>query len=144
MSQPPKHERQAKVAELIRKRRIGNQAQLVHELQKSGIDATQASVSRDLNELGVVKVSGVYRLPTLEAGQSALVDRMSVDRAGDNLVIVKTGPGHAQLAAVHIDKARISGIIGTVAGDDTLFIAVAGRDEQTQVMRKIITLFQQQ
>ncbi len=137
-----KHERQTKVADLIRKRKLANQAEVVAELKKHGYDCTQASVSRDLSELGVVKVGGVYRLPQLEPGQSKIIDRMSVDRAGDNLVILKTGPGHAQLAAVHIDRAKIAGIIGTVAGDDTLFIAVRGHSEQAQVMKKIMNLFQ--
>ncbi len=138
-----KRARQQKIADLIRAKRVVNQAALVTELKKKGVDSTQASVSRDLDELGVVKVEGAYRLPQVEAGQSNLVDRLTVDRAGDNLIVVRTGPGHAQMAALHIDKAKISGIIGTVAGDDTIFIAVRSRDDQNKVIKKIFTLFNQ-
>lgn len=137
-----KHQRQEKIAEIIRTKRIGNQQDMVAELTRRGFDVTQASVSRDLNELGAVKAEGVYRLPEVRPGQSQLVDRLKVDRAGDNLIIVRTGPGHAQMAALHIDKARIAGIIGTVAGDDTIFIAVRGREDQNKVVRKLYTLFQ--
>ena len=136
-----KKSRQNRIAAVIRAKRIVNQTELVTELKKKGVASTQASVSRDLNELGVVKVEGAYRLPQVEPGQSNLVDRLTVDRAGDNLIIVRTGPGHAQMAAHHIDKAKTGGIIGTVAGDDTIFIAVRGGDEQQRVVRKVFTLF---
>ncbi len=138
-----KKRRQQKIADVIRAKRMANQTELVAELKRKGIVSTQASVSRDLGELGVVKVDGAYKLPQVEAGQSSLVDRLTVDRAGDNLIVVRTGPGHAQMAALHIDKAKMAGIIGTVAGDDTIFIAVRSREDQNKVVRKVFTLFNQ-
>jgi transcriptional regulator of arginine metabolism len=137
-----KTERQQKIADVIRAKRIRSQAELVQELERRGVTSTQASVSRDLSELGVVKVGGVYKLPQVEPGQSSLVDRLAVDRAGDHLLVVSTGPGHAPIAALKIDKAKIAGIVGTIAGDDTIFVAVRGRKDQSKVTRKILSLFQ--
>ncbi len=136
-----KRARQTKLANLLREAPTGNQAELQRRLRKVGIATTQASISRDLAELSAVKVDGVYRLPTLDKGESSVVDRLDAERAGDNLIVLKTGPGHAAVAGVHIDRAKISEIIGTIAGDDTIFIAVANRDNQTRVIKKIFTLF---
>lgn len=137
-----KHQRQQKITQLVRGRRIANQAELVQALEDAGIACTQASVSRDLAELGVVKTGGYYRTPQVEPGQSSLVDRLTVDRCGDNLVVVRTGPGHATAAALTIDKAKLPGVIGTVAGDDTIFIAVRSQDDQNRIVRRLIALFQ--
>ena len=88
-----------------------------------------------------MKVDGAYRAPQLESGQSTLVDRLTVTPSGDNLIVVRTGPGDAQRAGLHIDRAKLTGVVGTVAGDDTLFVAVRGADDQTKVMRRILELF---
>ena len=133
--------RQEKLAKLLKDKPTGNQAILQKLLNSSGLKTTQASISRDLSELGAVKVDGVYKLPNLEPGQSAVVDRLSAECAGDNLVVLRTGPGNASVAAVRIDRAKITEIIGTIAGDDTIFIAVAGREEQLRVTKKIFSLF---
>lgn len=138
-----KKSRQIKLATLLKEYPTGNQSELQKRLHKIGIKTTQASISRDLTELSAVKVDGVYRLPTLDKGESTVVDRLDAERAGDNLIVLKTGPGHAAVAGVHIDRAKISEIIGTIAGDDTIFIAVASRDDQTRVIKKIFTLFGQ-
>ncbi|MCX6110694.1 MAG: arginine repressor [Proteobacteria bacterium] len=135
--------RQQKISDILRKETIRNQSELVQALTALGFESTQASTSRDLAELGVVKVDGAYRAPQLEPGQSMIVDRLSADRAGDHLIVLRTGPGHAQMAALHLDRARLSGVIGTVAGDDTIFIAVRNRAEQAKVMRRIIAIFKQ-
>jgi transcriptional regulator of arginine metabolism len=136
-----KGKRQQKISELIRSKQIGNQADLVAELEKRGIECTQASVSRDLADLGVVKVQGIYRAPQIDQGQSAIVDRLTAEKCGDNLVVIRTGPGHAMTAALYIDKARIGGIVGTIAGDDTIFIAVRGATDQNSVIKRIYALF---
>ena len=138
-----KHTRQRHITALIRSRPIASQGELVQALADQGIECAQASISRDLAEMGVVKVDGAYRVPHLEAGKSSLVDHMSVEKAGDNLIVIRTGPGHAAAAALAIDKARLTGIVGTVAGDDTIFIAVRGREDQNRLVRRIIALFQQ-
>jgi transcriptional regulator of arginine metabolism len=122
-------------------RKVGSQAELVSELTRRGIECTQASVSRDLAGLGVLKVGGAYRTPQLGGAEAGLVGRLTVDACGDNLIVLHTGPGAAQVAANQIDKARIAGVVGTVAGDDTIFIAVRGKDDQTKVIRRLIALF---
>lgn len=135
-----KRTRQGILAEVLREHPTGNQTELLKKMKKQGFKTTQASVSRDLSELGAVKVDGVYRLPTIEPGQSAIVDRLHAECAGENLIVLKTGPGHAPVAGVHIDKAKIPEIIGTIAGDDTIFIAVAGRAEQLRVIKKVFSV----
>jgi transcriptional regulator of arginine metabolism len=136
-----KQSRQQKIAEIIRHAKVRNQSELVTQLTKAGVESTQASVSRDLAEMGVVKVDGVYRAPQLEPGQSPLVDHLSAEKIGDHLIVLRTGPGHAQSAALHLDRAKLQGVAGTIAGDDTIFIALRSREDQSKVMRKIFTIF---
>jgi transcriptional regulator of arginine metabolism len=91
--------------------------------------------------LGVVKINGSYRLPHLEPGESPLVDVLEVETAGDYMIVVKTAAGEAQIVALTIDRAKIPEIVGTVAGDDTIFVAVKGREEQGKAMKQILKLF---
>lgn len=135
-----KHTRQAKIAQLLRHNAIENQEQLLGRLAKIGIDATQASVSRDLKELGVVKVGGIYQMPQIAPGQSALIDKLTAEYAGDNLVVFRTSPGHASMLAAHIDRHRVSGLIGTIAGDDTIFAAVRSAKDQANVVKQVMNL----
>ena len=135
-------ERLAIMAQLIRSRPIANQQELTGILQKKGIETTQSSVSRDLKRLGVVKVEGRYKLPHIALGDSKVVDRLDATCAGPNLIILKTGPGHANHAAVMIDGDGIPGLLGTIAGDDTIFLAVSGEKEQPRVLKRIFALFE--
>ncbi len=135
-----KKQRQAAILRLLKSRPAANQEQLVGLLADAGIATTQASLSRDLNELGIVKVDGAYQLPTLEPGQSQLVRKLSADRAGDHMVVFRTDPGHAPMLASHIDRAKISGLIGTIAGDDTIFVAVADAKEQGRIIKRVMNL----
>lgn len=135
-----KEQRQKKLLNLIRAKRIGTQEELTAHLERTGVAATQSSVSRDLLELGVVKKNGHYALPQASNGRS-LRGLLSVDMAGDALVIVKCEPGHASAVAVEIDDAAIPEIVGTLAGEDTVFIAVHERKEQRTVMKKVWELF---
>jgi transcriptional regulator of arginine metabolism len=137
-----KTERQNAIKDLIRSTRVTRQDELCRLLAEKGFSVTQASVSRDLEELGIVKVRGAYSLPQPEANQYAL-GLLSVEPAGENLVVVKFPSGLASAAAVRIDAARISGIVGTIAGDDTIFIAVADKKAQKAVMRSIWKIFEQ-
>ena len=129
------------VAHLIRSRSIANQQELTDLLVDKGIDTTQSSISRDLKKLGVVKVDGRYKLPQIVAGESTLVDRLDATCAGPNLIVLKTGPGNANRAAVMIDSAGITGLLGTIAGDDTIFLAVAGDKHQPKIIKRIFSLF---
>jgi transcriptional regulator of arginine metabolism len=134
-----KRERQKKLLNLIRAKRIGTQDTLRAHLERAGVAATQSSVSRDLEELGVVKHHGAYALP--HANGAATRGLLSLDSAGDALVIAKCLPGRASAVAVEIDDAGIPEIVGTLAGEDTIFIAVREQKAQRIVTKKIWQLF---
>ena len=128
-----KVQRQQTIARLVAHHDVANQSRLVELLAAEGISATQATVSRDLDDLGAVKVrapggSTVYALPELEPDRLAPVDqlrRVLGDWVADiassgNLVIVRTPPGCAHVVASALDRSGLEGLLGTVAGDDTL------------------------
>lgn len=134
-----KRERQKRILNLIRAKRIGTQEELRGELERSGVPATQSSVSRDLDELGVVKHHGFYALP--QANGDAARGLVSLDIAGEVLVIAKCLPGRASAVAVEIDDAAMAEIVGTLAGEDTIFIATHDQKSQRAVMKKIWEMF---
>lgn len=134
-----KRERQQKVLSLIRAKPVSKQEELRAMLERSGIPATQSSLSRDLEELGIVKYHGVYTLP--QASGAAARGLVSLDRAGECLVIARTEPGRASAVAVDIDAAAIREIVGTVAGEDTIFIAVREAKDQQTTIKKIWGIF---
>ena len=134
-----KRERQQKILGLISAKPIGTQETLRTLLENAGVPATQSSVSRDLEELGVVKHHGHYTLPrTNGVGARGLV---SLDHAGENLVVARTQPGLASAVAVEIDAAALAEIVGTIAGEDTIFIAVREQKDQRAVIKSIWGLF---
>ena len=135
-----KEQRQKKILSLIRAKRIGTQDELREHLERSGVPATQSSVSRDLVDLGIVKHNGHYTVPKAEAGAAArgLLELLT---AGDALVIARCEPGLASAVAVEIDRAGISEIAGTLAGEDTVFIAVTEQRAQRPAIKKIWELF---
>lgn len=136
-----KSERQNFILELIAARNIGTQEELAELIEKKGFTATQSSISRDLLDLGVVKVNGHYTLPQ-KAVNAAFFGLLSLETAGSNLIVAKCGAGLASAAAVRIDAARIAGIVGTIAGDDTIFIAVADEKTQRAVIKGIWGVFE--
>ncbi len=125
---------------LIGAERIGRQDVLAERLSERGFRVTQASVSRDLEELGVEKVDGVYALPRTFSTIMEFGLR-SLDTAGDNLIVGKCDSGMASAITVRIDSALIDEIVGTIAGDDTIFIAVKDGIQQERAVKKIWNLF---
>lgn len=137
--------RQSLIIELIREREITSQSQLLELLGQRGFDVTQATVSRDLDDIGAVKIDPgdgqqVYAVPAeggekrLLAGQSAETsarlarvaeELMVTIDASANLVVVRTPPGAAQYLASAMDHAEFPGVIGTIAGDDTILLVTA-------------------
>ena len=128
------------IVSLISDERIARQEVLAETLATSGFRVTQASVSRDLDELGITKVNGFYELPRMTAAAMELGLR-SLDTAGANLIIGKCDSGLASAITVRIDAERIEEIIGTIAGDDTIFIAVGDSIQQANAISKIWGLF---
>jgi len=135
-----KKRRQDILTEIIRSKRIGSQLQIQTELERLGIHATQASISRDFVELGVVKIKGIYQLPTIVTKEVPMGEIMEIDTAGDSLIVIKTPPGQASMTALAVDRMKISGVVGTVAGDDTFFVATKSRSEQKVVMKQLLQL----
>jgi transcriptional regulator of arginine metabolism len=134
-----KHERHKRILNLIRARPIGTQEALRAHLERAGVPVTQSSVSRDLEELGVVKHHGRYALP--QANGDTTRGLVSLDVAGEVLIVAKCLPGRASSVAVEIDDAALPQIVGTLAGEDTIFIAVRDPKSQRAVIRKIWELF---
>jgi transcriptional regulator of arginine metabolism len=135
-----KHERQQLIRELIQREQVRSQTELSAMLAKSGVVATQASVSRDLDEMGVVKVHGTYTFAGSK-GRGSEFGPVALQPVGSNLIVAKTMSGLASAVTVRIDSARIPGIVGTIAGDDTIFIAVEDQKKQLAALRQIKGVF---
>lgn len=136
MSRVPKNRRQHLVARLLGEHAVTSQPQLVELLASEGVPATQATVSRDLEELGAVKVrlpgvdGQVYAIAELPHQQVAPLEHLRrvlgewvVELAvSANLVVVRTPPGSAHVVASALDRTGLEGMVGTVAGDDTVLV----------------------
>ena len=142
-----KTRRQATILELIDREPLGSQELLRRRLRQQGFEATQATISRDIKDLGLVKRSGdgAYQLPgveaqnpetTLVALERTVADFLrSVERV-QQMVIIRTGRGQAQVLAEALDRARLPEAVGTIGGDDTiLVIARGGRGAAALVKR---------
>ncbi len=121
---------------------VGRQQDLVRLLRKTGHHATQSSVSRDLRELGVAKLGDRYMMPDdvqPEAGGFGSVAGFvrHLRTAGPHLTVVRTAAGAAQSVAIAIDRAQWSEVVGTVSGDDTIFVATAGAAAQRKLLARL-------
>ncbi len=108
---------------LLSSQRLTTQAGIVAALSQAGHTLNQATVSRELRKLGVEKVDGAYRLPRPRAG--APIHRF-VLTAGGCLAVLHTQPAFASVLAQRIDRSGLDGVLGTIAGDDTVFVALSG------------------
>jgi len=114
---------------------VASQEKLAGLLADRGVRTTQTTLSRDLREMGVVKGPDGYVLPGSKTApetrerERALTTWVTSVTAGGTIVVLTTGPGHAQIVALEIDRAPPDGVLGTVAGDDTIFVAT--RSERT-------------
>jgi transcriptional regulator of arginine metabolism len=133
-----KNQRQHLVAKLLSQHAVANQDQLVTLLAAEGVGATQATVSRDLDDLGAIKVRAgagetIYAIPELPKDQvapeehlrRALGEWVVEVNASGNLVVLRTPPGTANVVGSALDRSGMPEVIGTVAGDDTVIIVVA-------------------
>lgn len=131
--------RHGQILKLIRSGGIRTQEELARELAKVGIAATQVTLSRDLRELGLVKTPEGYREMTdSEVGPqlSTLAAEFVHDvRSAQNLVVLRTRPGHASSVAVALDNEEWPEVVGTIAGDDTILV-IAPDDRTAQRLRK--------
>jgi transcriptional regulator of arginine metabolism len=128
-----KARRQALILDLLSREPVRNQEQLRRGLKAMGVLATQATLSRDIKELGLVKRSsdGAYQRPappqspgasTVSALSRAVTEFVTgVDRV-QQMIVLRTGPGQAHAAAIAIDRAQLTEVVGTIAGDDTILV----------------------
>jgi transcriptional regulator of arginine metabolism len=135
-----KQKRQETILNLIRSNNIGTQDELSELLSKSDFSVTQSSVSRDLDELGIVKANGFYAIPQKEKNGNLGLQTLEI--AGENLIVAKCESGLASAICVRIDREKIEEIVGTIAGDDTIFIAVRNHKEQKAILKKVWEMFE--
>ncbi|WP_031495788.1 arginine repressor [Bryobacter aggregatus] len=122
-----KSERHQQILKLIREGEISTQEQLASLLKSRGIETTQVTLSRDVRELGLVKTAQGYAEigGTTPRFLSMAREFMTSAVAAQNLVVVKTSPGHAMSLAIALDTEEWPNVLGTIAGDDTIFVAMA-------------------
>lgn len=134
-----KYSRHTKILEIIDNHEIETQEELAVNLKECGFNVTQATVSRDIKELRLLKVltkDGRYKYATIKQQESGISDRfvklfrdsvMSIDSA-ENIIVIKTLPGAANAAAAALDALDLKELVGTLAGDDTIFLLVRNKD----------------
>ena len=136
--------RRAKVISLVESGVIHSQSDLVKELKKSGYKVTQATASRDLEEIGAVRGSNGYQLASSSDDSLARVLTtenliLSVEASG-NLAVVRTPPGGAQLLASNLDHSKLKSIIGTIAGDDTVLVVSRKSNGGAELAKELLAL----
>lgn len=145
-----KYNRHSKILEIIQSKDIETQEELAEELRKQGIDVTQATVSRDIKELRLVKVmtpSGISKYAFIDNNDTEISQKLirvfsesvvSIDYA-NNLIVIKTLAGSAQAAASAIDALNWKEVIGSIAGDDTIMVVI----RENESVKEIIDRFKQ-
>jgi transcriptional regulator of arginine metabolism len=140
-------QRRDAIIRILRQNAVARQAELVDLLHREGHDATQSSVSRDLRELGVVKGGDRYLLPAVEDAltpshfENIRTFVKGYRAAGPCLTVIRTSVGTAQSVAIALDKARWPEVVGTIAGDDTIFIATESARMQRRLHEQLRTHF---
>ena len=146
-----KSQRQGRILELVRAEAITSQEQLRARLHAEGIEATQATLSRDIRDLALVKraADGAYGPAgsTADAGPAALEDLeeavaeyLRTVEASEQLVVLKTDPGQAQPLAIAFDRARLPEVVGTIGGDDTILVICRSRELAEQLVARLTAL----
>ncbi|MFO0227181.1 MAG: arginine repressor [Gammaproteobacteria bacterium] len=138
--------RRATILRILRGAHVRKQEDIVRLLREAGHDVTQSSVSRDLRELGVLKAGGRYLAPQeatrpLEDFGALRPFVLGVATAGASLTVLRTATGSAQTVAAAIDKADWPEVVGTISGDDTIFMATDTAAAQSAVVARLRNLF---
>ncbi len=143
-----KRNRHAKIAELIERYDIETQEELAEKLRADGYEVTQATVSRDIRELKLSKIpggKGKQKYVMLQHTDVEMSDKyirvlregMTIMDMAQNILVVKTVPGMAMAVAAALDAMHMKEIVGTIAGDDTIMMAIRSTDDTVTVMDKI-------
>lgn len=133
--------RQHALKQIIKDKQFSTQEELKRELEKMDIEVTQSSLSRDLNELGVAKKRGFYCLPQPGRSGGILPPITEMKWAGPNLLVLKTYPSMAPSMGAFIDEQNLTGIVGTVSGDDTVFVATGPTVNREEIERHLRKFF---
>lgn len=142
-----KAKRQTLIREIVESQNIQTQEELAEALRQHGMVVTQATVSRDIKELHLLKVlaeDGGYRYATMEKGEQGANDRLIrmladsvIDMAhANNLIVIHTLPGSAHVAGEAVDSLKWPEILGTIAGDNTILVIVRSNDEVDDIIRR--------
>lgn len=140
-------DRRSAILRLLRDGSVHRQEELVRLLRRQGHAVTQSSVSRDLRDLGVLKASGRYLPPSDDAARTHSDFETlrqfvrSIATAGAALTVVRTTIGAAQSVAIAIDKSQWPEVVGTISGDDTIFIATDSGRAQAELVSRLRALF---
>lgn len=143
-----KSRRHRKILEIIQEKQIATQEELANELKTAGFNVTQATVSRDIKELALIKVSYDgeqyrYAEPSEDAKVSDSRLRFMLREfvinfdSSENMLVIRTPPGNANAVASAIDKAQWHGVLGTIAGDDTILMIIKHREDVARIIEKI-------
>ena len=134
--------RQSQILQIIRTRNVHTQDDLAGQLKTRGIPAAQVTLSRDIRDLGLVKTQDGYRqiVPEQTGPSLATVaaEFLQDIRVAQNLVVLKTAPGHASSLAIALDQADWSDVVGTIAGDDTILVVAPDPDTARSVRDKLM------
>ncbi|MCU1257225.1 MAG: transcriptional regulator, ArgR family [Bryobacterales bacterium] len=139
-----KNYRQGQILKLIRSKPIYTQEELAQELKGFGINATQVTLSRDLRDLRLVKTpEGYQEIAAGETGQqlaSLIADFLRDARIAQNLLVLKTDPGHASIIAVALDDENWPEVVGTLAGDDTVLVIATDNTTAADLRERLLRL----
>lgn len=137
-------QRRAALRRLLAEHSIGRQTELVARLRAAGLAATQSSVSRDLKDMGVIKQSGRYVLPSRATQEEERNDLTSVAdfirgvrATGSHLLVISTAVGAAQRVALTLDRMNWPEVVGTISGDDTIFVATLNQASQRRLQQRL-------
>lgn len=140
----PRKQRLLRILEIITTRPVRTQEELAEALSDAGFPVTQSSISRDVAALGLVKVDGVYHRPLPDDLRAVNPDELriregvlAVEPAGEVLLVVQTPPGEANRVGVALDRLDWDEVVGTIAGDDTIFVAARDRRAQGRLLRRL-------
>lgn len=144
-----KNRRHKMIREIVEQQHIETQYQLTEELMKHGFNVTQATISRDIKELGLVKVAaadntfrygfppGMSSVNTFDRAKKMMRDNLLKVDVGHNIIVLKALPGTAQGVAFCVDGLNWKELIGCIAGDDTIFLVVRDEDDPREVAEKL-------
>lgn len=132
-----REDRQAAIRDIVRRQQIRTQRGLADQLKQRGFECTQATVSRDIGEIGLLKsAQGFYALPEDMVLERVIGDMAETFENAGNLLVIKTRSGGASILAEAIDNTEIEGLVGSVAGDNTILV-VAKTPEYAVIIEKM-------